>query len=63
MRHRLDRHGARAWLPWADATPDALADAVAGALAAGARYRAVPDDGAARAADALAALLIATPRG
>jgi UDP:flavonoid glycosyltransferase YjiC (YdhE family) len=63
VRHRLDRHGARAWLPWADATPEALADAVAGVLAAGARYRPVPDDGAARAADTLAALLIATPRG
>jgi predicted glycosyltransferase len=63
VRHRLDRHGARTWLPWADATPDALAGAVAGALAAGAAYRPPPPDGAARAADALAALLVAGPRG
>ena len=63
MRHRLDRHGARAWLPWAEATPEALADAVAAALTAGARYRPVPDDGAARAADALAGLVVATARG
>ncbi len=63
VRHRLDRHGARAWLPWAQATPDALADAVAGAWTAGARHRPVPDDGAARAADALAGLLVATARG
>ncbi|HEY2636258.1 MAG TPA: glycosyltransferase, partial [Solirubrobacteraceae bacterium] len=58
VRHRLDRHGARAWLPWASATPEALADAVAGALAAGGAYRPVPDDGAAVAARALAELLI-----
>jgi predicted glycosyltransferase len=63
VRHRLDRHGARAWLPWAQATPGALADAVAGAWTAGARHRPVPDDGAARAADALAGLLVATVRG
>jgi pimeloyl-ACP methyl ester carboxylesterase/predicted glycosyltransferase len=63
VRHRLDRHGARAWLPWARATPEALADAVAAALTAGARHRPVPDDGAARAADILAGLLVATARG
>jgi pimeloyl-ACP methyl ester carboxylesterase/predicted glycosyltransferase len=63
VRHRLDRHGARAWLPWARATPEALADAVAAALTAGARHRPVPDDGAARAADLLAGLLVATARG
>ena len=63
VRHRLDRHGARAWLPWAEATPEALADAVAAALTAGARYRPVPDDGAARAADALAGLVVATAKG
>jgi pimeloyl-ACP methyl ester carboxylesterase/predicted glycosyltransferase len=63
VRHRLDRHGARAWLPWARATPEALADAVAAALTAGACHRSVPDDGAARAADILAGLLVATARG
>ena len=63
VRHRLDRHGARPWLPWAQATPDALADAVAAAWTSGARYRPVPDAGVARAADALAGLLVATVRG
>jgi pimeloyl-ACP methyl ester carboxylesterase/predicted glycosyltransferase len=58
VRHRLDRHGARRWLPWAEATPDGLADAVAGAWAAGARYRPVPVDGADRAAAALTPLLL-----
>ena len=49
--------------PSVDSTPEALADAVAGAWTAGARHRPVPDDGAARAADALAGLLVATVRG
>ncbi len=63
VRHRLDRHGARSWLPWAEATPAALAAAVATALESGARYRPVPRDGAAVAASALAALLGATAKG
>ncbi len=63
VRHRLDRHGARTWLPWAQATPEALAGAVAGALAAGAVYRPPRPDAAALAADALAGLLVAGARG
>jgi predicted glycosyltransferase len=59
VRHRLDRHGARTWVPWAAATPDALGDAIAAALAAGARYVPLRPGGAERAADALAALLVA----
>jgi pimeloyl-ACP methyl ester carboxylesterase/predicted glycosyltransferase len=58
VRHRLDRHGARTWLPWPEVTADALAGAVAGALAGGVAYRPVPRDGAARAADVMAELLI-----
>ena len=29
VRHRLDRYGARSWLEYQDATPEALADAMA----------------------------------
>jgi hypothetical protein len=50
-------------VPWAEATPEALAAAVAGALEAGAAYRPPPADGAARAADALAGLLVAGATG
>jgi hypothetical protein len=32
VRHRLDRHGATAWLEYEDATESTLADAVAEAL-------------------------------
>jgi UDP-N-acetylglucosamine:LPS N-acetylglucosamine transferase len=60
VRHRLDRHGATRRLSWAEASPEALADAVAGAFTAGARYRPVPADGAARAAASLAPLLVAS---
>jgi pimeloyl-ACP methyl ester carboxylesterase/predicted glycosyltransferase len=57
VRHRLDRYGARAWLPYAEATPEALAGAVARELAAGADYRPVTRHGAARAAAVLAPLV------
>ena len=59
VRHRLDRHGARAWLDYADATPGALADAIAGAIGTTPGYRPVPGRrgagrGAARGAGARA---------
>jgi pimeloyl-ACP methyl ester carboxylesterase/predicted glycosyltransferase len=57
VRHRLDRHGARDWLDYADATPDALAEAIAGAMSSEVRYRQLPRDGAAKAARLIAELL------
>ena len=57
VRHRLDRHGARDWLEYSDATPDALAGAIAGAMSADVSYRPLPRDGAARAAGLIAELL------
>jgi pimeloyl-ACP methyl ester carboxylesterase/predicted glycosyltransferase len=57
VRHRLDRHGARDWLDYSDATPDALAEAIASALGSEVSYRPLPHDGAANAARLIAELL------
>ena len=57
VRHRLDRHGARAWLDYEDASPDVLADAIAAAYRSEPDYVDVPSDGAARAAGLIAELL------
>jgi predicted glycosyltransferase len=57
VRHRLERHGHRAVVEAGTATPEALAGAIAAALADGADYAPVPDDGAARAAALIAELL------
>ncbi|MFZ0216013.1 MAG: glycosyltransferase, partial [Candidatus Dormiibacterota bacterium] len=57
VRHRLERYGASVSLEYTDATPEAIADAVAGALATPVAYRPVPTDGAARAAALIAELL------
>ena len=57
VRHRLERYGARASLEYADATPEALAEAIAGVLATPVAYRPVPTDGSARAAALIAELL------
>ena len=57
MRHRLDRHGARAWLDYADADPETLARAIADGIASTPRYRSVSGAGAGRAAALIAELL------
>ncbi|HEY7633284.1 MAG TPA: alpha/beta fold hydrolase [Thermoleophilaceae bacterium] len=57
VRHRLDRHGARDWMEWADATPEALADAIVRLLGTQPEYSPVPRDGAARAAGQIAELI------
>jgi pimeloyl-ACP methyl ester carboxylesterase/predicted glycosyltransferase len=57
VRHRLERYGARIRLDCADATPDALAAAVVGALASPVDYLPVAAGGAARAAALIAELL------
>ena len=57
VRHRLERHGARASLDYADATPDSLAETVARLLATPVDYRPIPADGADRAAALIADLL------
>lgn len=57
VRHRLERYGASVSLEYTDATPEAIADAVAGALATPVAYRPVPADGSARAAALIAELL------
>jgi pimeloyl-ACP methyl ester carboxylesterase/predicted glycosyltransferase len=57
VRHRLDRYGATDWLDYDDASPDALADAIAAACASEPSYRAVDGRGAARAAALIAELV------
>jgi pimeloyl-ACP methyl ester carboxylesterase/predicted glycosyltransferase len=57
VRHRLGRYGARVSLDYADATPTALADAVAGLLARPVEYLPVAGGGASRAAALIAELL------
>jgi hypothetical protein len=56
VHHRLQRHGARVSLDYAEATPAALADAVTAALATPIEYRAVPRGAASRAAALIADL-------
>lgn len=57
VRHRLDRHGARAWLDYADADPETLARAIADGIASTPRYRSVSGAGVGRAAALIAELL------
>jgi predicted glycosyltransferase len=57
VRHRLQRHGARNFIDYADVTPDTLAETVARALATPVEYRPIPAGGAARAAALIADLL------
>ena len=57
VRHRLDRYGAHDWLDFADATPDRLAEAIAGAIGSAPAYRAIDPGGAERAAALIAELL------
>jgi pimeloyl-ACP methyl ester carboxylesterase/predicted glycosyltransferase len=57
VRHRLDRYGAGACLPYDDLDADHLAAALVAELGRDVDYRPVPSDGAARAAGMLADLL------
>jgi pimeloyl-ACP methyl ester carboxylesterase/UDP:flavonoid glycosyltransferase YjiC (YdhE family) len=57
VAHRLERHGAGRRMSYATDGPSELADAIVEELGRVPRYRAVPDDGAARAAAMIAELL------
>ena len=57
VRHRLDRHGARDWLDWEDATPEAIAEAIERLVGTEPEYAPVPSDAAALAAGAIAELI------
>ena len=57
VHHRLQGHGAGRRMDYADADPDALAEAIAAELRGRVDYRPVERDGAARAAAAIAELL------
>ncbi|TWG97830.1 putative glycosyl transferase [Nocardioides sp. J9] len=58
VRHRLEQYGAGRCVPYEDASdPDLLAEAIAKTVHEQVHYRPVETDGAARAADLLAALL------
>ncbi|CAN5601903.1 hypothetical protein BH10ACT11_BH10ACT11_09270 [soil metagenome] len=57
VRHRLERCGAFGSVDYAEASPEVLADAIAGALATAPKYRPVESGGAARAAELIAEVL------
>ena len=57
VRHRLDRYGAGRCMEFDQATPDAIADAMATEIARPVDYRSVLPDGAARAAALIAELV------
>jgi pimeloyl-ACP methyl ester carboxylesterase/predicted glycosyltransferase len=57
VTHRLDGHRAGRRMDYATATPETVAGAIAAEIGRPVDYRAVPADGAARAADLLADLL------
>ena len=57
VRHRLERHGARASLDYADVTPERLAETVARVLATPVDYSPIPVESADRAAALIADLL------
>ncbi len=57
VRHRLDRYGARTWLEYQDASPQALADAIAGEIGSETSYLPIEPGGAARAASLIAELV------
>jgi predicted glycosyltransferase len=57
VHHRLQGHGAGRRMGFADADPDALAEAIAAEIDRPVEYRPVERDGAARAAETIAALL------
>jgi pimeloyl-ACP methyl ester carboxylesterase len=57
VRHRLERHGAGRRMDFDDSPPDAIAAAIAEEIGRDVDYRAVPADGAARAAALIAETL------
>ena len=57
VRHRLERHGAGRRMDFEDAPPEVIAQAIAQEIGREVDYRAVPSDGAARAAAAIGELL------
>ncbi|MDQ3432211.1 MAG: alpha/beta hydrolase, partial [Actinomycetota bacterium] len=57
VRHRLERHRAGRRLDFDEASPDALAEAIASEIGRATDYRPVAADGAARAAALIAPLL------
>ena len=57
VRHRLDRHGARDWLDWEDATPQTIAEAIGRLVGTEPEYAPVPSDAAALAARTIAELI------
>lgn len=58
VRHRLDRYGAANWLEYEDASPEALATAIAGAIGSEPSYRTIDPGAAAAAATLIAELLV-----
>ncbi len=57
VTHRLDRHRAGTRMDYAGATPESIAEALASEIARPPAYRAVPTDGARRAAALIAELI------
>jgi pimeloyl-ACP methyl ester carboxylesterase/predicted glycosyltransferase len=57
VRYRLERYGASLSLDYADASPEALANAIVGAIDSSPSYRAIDPGGASKAAAAIAELL------
>lgn len=57
VRHRLERYGAGRRMDFDDAPPEAIAQAIAEEIGREVEYRDVESDGAARAAERIAALL------
>jgi hypothetical protein len=57
VRHRLDRYGARDWIDFHDASPEALADSIVGLIGTKPSYLPVDGGGAGRAAALIAELL------
>ena len=55
--YRLDRYGAGRRMEFDESTPESIAEAIATEIGRKIQYRAVPSDGAARAAALLAELL------
>jgi predicted glycosyltransferase len=57
VRHRLDRYGARTWLEYQDASPQALADAIADEIGRETSYLPIEPGGTAKAASLIAELI------
>jgi hypothetical protein len=57
VRHRLERYGAGRCMDFAQATPEDIAAAIVEEIGRPVSYRAVERDGAARAAELIAALI------